>query len=152
MRDVIARSLIHGNCTQYLRDRCYLHTANGTDFTYISRTIDAIVDGVARFGDEGVRAKRCGDILLGIVCNSVYPGCNPDTGLPIGLCTDTCLAYMSDASCAPLYASILDTTLDENREAYVVDLEVYTNCNITNSFGMSHNQSDNANATCYGGI
>ena len=153
--DVIASNLLHTNCTRFIRDRCYLHTNNITDFNYITHTIDIVVDVieyVANSGNQRVKHEKCGDILLGVVCNSLYLGCNPVINLPITLCRNTCLEYSKEPSCLPFLATVFNVLNERTEDNVDVNLDSYLSCNISNSFhDKDVNESTNTSHSCYEG-
>ena len=142
--------LMHSSCEKFLEDRCSVFLSNGTDIDQtlfvISKVAERVHSIVSSQAGGGTKARWCGDALLGIVCNSMYLGCDPASGLPIGLCTDTCLEHLTADDCAPIFYEITNTL---NREA--IDLATYTNCT-AQKVTRGANSSTNTVSICYQGI
>ena len=113
--------LVHRDCARFLANRCHLYS-NGTDdfhlhFEQINHTLDtaiaAVDTAIRRHTDEDEDNRNdnevavCRDIFLGLVCSSMYPGCNPETGGPVGLCEDTCLEYATRDACPELFVDAI---------------------------------------------
>ena len=41
----------------------------------------------------------CMDVIRDYTCNYIYPGCNNETGLPQGICTEECQRYVLSDMC-----------------------------------------------------
>ena len=146
------RGLVHRACSRFLTNRCYIYTTNRTDFDSINRTVDAITSFIESMVDSFEVTDRetewCGNLLLGIVCNSLYPGCNLKTNTPIGLCRDECLELSTVETCLPVFTRVLIENKEEN-----INLSSYLNCTINNDAHQAGvNGLSDSNVSCYKGM
>ena len=140
--------LIHSSCWKYLDNRCSLFThTNETCYT-IDSVLRAINDTLVNQGRDNNTAQWCGDVLLAIVCNSVYLGCDPTTNLPIGLCESTCLEYTTSNTCLPFFAGVT-SALDKTEES--AHLDIFTSCT-ANSHSFFNGDNESITHTCYQGM
>ena len=52
----------------------------------------------------------CTKLLRAYTCNYVYPGCNNETGLPQGICTEECQRYVLTDVCRRQFNSLVQNT------------------------------------------
>ena len=145
--DTSGISLLHGECTRFLANRCYLYIDGKTDFDHINHKIDTIlqsIDMIVQQGEEE-EVKWCGDMFLALTCNLVYPGCNPETNEVIGLCKETCLEYASRSNCVPIFSEIVDAFNEKNGKSS--DNDSHFNCSTLPYFMGTHDMDNE----CYEG-
>ena len=59
---------------------------------------------------------ECKDVIRILVCAFVYPGCNPENGLPEGLCLDECLDYLFQGACAESFTNAVQLGLQSTTD------------------------------------
>ena len=151
--DAIGVGLLHRECTRFLANRCYLNIDTETDFDAINHKIDTVlhsIDTITQQSEEEKEElnKQCGDLFLALTCNLAYPGCNPETNAPIGLCEETCLKHTTLNTCLPLFSDIVDALNEENTD---IDGKSYFNCSTDSNFIGTSFVADMSNE-CYEGL
>ena len=93
-----------------MANRCYLlHNNDTSDYGLINRTLDAFMDSISSviLRSENKLTRWCGDVLFALACNSVYLSCDPETTLPVGLCKETCLEYLTLSNCSRFFTDVI---------------------------------------------
>ena len=133
--DAAGVSLLHRECTRFLTNRCYLHIDIETDFDAINHKINTVlhsIDTITQQSEEKEEElKQCGDLFLALTCNLAYPGCNPESNTPIGLCEETCLEHATHSTCLPLFSDIVEALNEKNEDS---DSNSYFNCSNDSNF------------------
>lgn len=78
--------------------QCYLLNYE-LDYEEENITLNSL-DHILTITSEDVVPEECKDVIRSLTCAAVYPGCNPDTGLPQGLCKEECVEYIITGECA----------------------------------------------------
>ena len=60
--------------------------------------------------------EDCKNIIRTLTCAYVYPGCNPVSGLPEGLCEDECTDYIRYSDCMESIMTAIELGLDNSYE------------------------------------
>ena len=143
--------LVHNSCTKYTENRCHLYRTNETHSDESHSVVESIVrtvNSLTSGGTDRYQATWCGDVLLGIICNSMYLGCDPTTDLPIGLCMSVCLEYSTSEICLPIFAEVAEG-LNEHEKA--IDLNSYINCTAHSSSVGANSSMSSLDQRCYQG-
>lgn len=147
------QSLLHSECTRHMANRCYLlHSKYTSQYGLINRTIDAFMDSISAViqTSENKLTAWCGDVLLALVCNSVYLGCDPETALPMGLCKETCLHYLALSNCSQFFTDVIHTM---NKDKDHSGSRISLNCSSQSVFSSEVNEFvSEISGNCYEGI
>ena len=60
----------------------------------------------------------CMDLIRAYTCNYVYPGCSSETGLPQGICTEECQAYVLTDVCSGEFNTLETVTRSTGKLAF----------------------------------
>ena len=135
--------LIPEDCSRYLSNRCYLYNTSSDNFRQSSQTIAAVTNVINSIASTNSDPAGCADIYLALVCNSLYPGCNPENEDPIALCEDACVEYSSSTSCSEFYRDV-EQMLEVNKGTSMAGLR----CDVNDSY---HSSGSTSGMECYSG-
>ena len=97
-------NLIHSGCSSYLPDnKCYLYNYRD-DYEAFSSML-MLLNGTLETSSVPL---NCREEIRAYVCNYVYPGCNPLTGQPEGICENDCITYAVEGKCERFFADIVE--------------------------------------------
>ena len=98
------KKYVYPGCHSFMTRQCYLLNYK-LDHAEENTTLNGL-DKILTVTSEDVVSEECKDVIRSLTCAAVYPGCNPNTGLPQGLCEEECVEYITGECAQPIMTSI----------------------------------------------
>lgn len=101
------RSLILELCIDYFPAEKLFIYDYGIDFQLLKGDLGLLNAALAT---SPLSSPYCMDVVRDYTCNYVYPGCNNETDLPQGICTEECQTYVASNVCSGEFNTLATVT------------------------------------------
>lgn len=125
-------------CNQYFpQDKCFIFNFT-TQFVSLRSSLDLLNNALS----TAPATDFCKESVRAYVCNYVYPGCNPFTGLPQGTCIPECQFYLKE--CRREFNTLIHVIETSEQFSIAFDQECINTVAFT---GVNNDPSDCFNIT-----